>query len=72
MLEYLHSTELAKWRPFWIFHSHTFSTAGITRDFMCFHSEHIRESSLKNSAFCIFFHLHTDAPGLNVNMEAMK
>ena len=31
---------------------------------MCFHSEHIRESSLKNSAFCIFFQLHTNAPGL--------
>ena len=56
---------LAKRRPSWIFHCHTFTTTGIARDFMRFQPEHKRESSLKKiklSAF--FFHLYANAPGL--------
>ena len=64
MLAYLHTTELAKRRACWLFHSHAFSTTGIAKDFMCFHSEHIRDLSLKNSVFCFFFQLPTNAPGL--------
>ena len=64
MLAYLHTTELAKRRSCWLFHSHAFSTTGIAKDFMCFHSEHIRDLSLKNSVFCIFFQLPPNAPGL--------
>ena len=57
---------MPKRRPSWIFHSHACSTTKIARDFICFYSEHIRESYLKNSSFCIFSHLHTNAPDLSL------
>ena len=47
---------------------HAFSTTGIFGEFMYFLSGDVRESSLKNPAFCIFFHVSSvlvlDAPGL--------
>ena len=48
-------TKLAQRRPSWILCSHAVSTVGIFGDFMQLHSWDVKELSLKNTAFYIFF-----------------
>ena len=54
------------WRPSWILCSQKLSTPGILGDFMGYHSGHIREHILRNSAFYIFF------PGSTLMLLAYK
>ena len=65
------------------FTPHAFSTPGIYGDFMHLYSGDVKEPSLKNSAFCIFFPqvpsvlVPNNAPGLyslmkNINYKVLS